>query len=71
MTEDIGKSAGIIWEFLSKQSKPVNLSAIKKEVDIPSTLLMMGLGWLAREDKLSIEIPEDSYSYKISLKPQV
>ncbi len=68
MREDIGKAAGVIWKFLEQQSQPVTLSAIRKGVPISSTLLMMGIGWLAREDKLSIEMPEDSYSYKISLK---
>ncbi len=68
MIEDIGKTAGEIWTFLSSQSEAVNLAKLKKNVSAPSTILMMALGWLAREDKLSIEISDDSYEYKISLK---
>lgn len=64
----IGKAAGIIWDFLDQQSEPVNLSTLKNDLSPSSTLLMMGLGWLAREDKLAIETPENSPSYRISLK---
>lgn len=64
----IGNAAGIIWDFLDQQSEPVNLSTLKNDLPPSSTLLMMGLGWLAREDKLAIETPENSPSYRISLK---
>jgi len=68
MVEDIGNAAGIIWKFLEQQSQPINLTTLKKNVNLSSNLMMMGLGWLAREGKIILDIPEDSYSYKISLK---
>jgi len=68
MVEDIGNAAGIIWKFLEQQSQPINLTTLKKNVILSSNLMMMGLGWLAREGKIILDIPEDSYSYKISLK---
>ena len=68
MNEDIGKAAGIIWTFLDEQTEPVTLSKIKNGVDLSATLMQMALGWLAREDKIIIEMPEDSFSYNISLK---
>ncbi len=68
MKDVIGNSAGVIWRFLEKQSQPVTLSTLRKSLPLSSTLLMMGLGWLSREDKLNIEMSDDSYSYKISLK---
>jgi hypothetical protein len=66
MIEDIGNTAGEIWRFLEQQTEPVNLTTLKKNVPISSSLLMMGLGWLAREDKVRIESSEASY--KISIK---
>ncbi len=66
MIEDIGNAAGEIWRFLEQQAEPVNLTTLKKNVPISSSLLMMGLGWLAREDKVKIESSEASY--KISIK---
>lgn len=68
MNEDIGSTAGEIWRFLDQQAEPVSLSTLRKEVPVSSTLLMMGLGWLAREDKVIIAISEESYSYSISIK---
>jgi len=68
MNEAIGNAAGIIWRFLDQASQPVTLSTLRKSLSLSSTLLMMGLGWLAREDKLNIETSDDSYSYRISLK---
>ena len=68
MTDFIGDAAGIIWSYLEQQSKPVTLSTLKKEIDVSSTVLMMALGWLAREGKLDIEISDESFSYKITLK---
>ncbi|MGB9598115.1 MAG: winged helix-turn-helix domain-containing protein [Candidatus Poribacteria bacterium] len=68
MIEEIGKTAGMVWEFLSKQDKPVTLNAIKKEIPVSATVLMMAIGWLAREDKINIDISDESFSYKISLK---
>lgn len=68
MNEAIGNAAGAIWVFLDQQTQSVTLSTLKKSLPISSTLVMMGLGWLAREDKLIFEMSDDSYSYKISLK---
>jgi len=68
MTDFIGNAAGMIWSYLEQQSKPVTLSTLKKEIDVSSTVLMMALGWLAREGKLDIEISDESFSYKITLK---
>lgn len=68
MIETIGIAAGEIWKFLGKQEQPVTLSTLRKNLSLSSTLLMMGLGWLAREGKINIEMPKDSYSYRISLK---
>jgi hypothetical protein len=65
MKESIGNAAGIIWEFLDRQSGPVNLAALKRSLDLSSNLLMMGLGWLTREDKLDIEVSGNSYSISL------
>ncbi len=68
MGENIGDAAGVIWKFLDEQPEPVNLSALKNGVPLPATQLMMGLGWLARENKLIIEMANGSASYRICLK---
>jgi len=68
MNETIGEAAGMIWKFLDQQSQSISLSTIRKSLPLSSTLIMMALGWLAREEKIDIEMPEDYYSYNISIK---
>ena len=65
MIEDIGNAAGEIWRVLEQQTEPVNLTTLKKNVPISSSLLMMGLGWLAREGKVNVESLEASYQISI------
>ncbi len=49
--ESIGAVAGMVWDFLSSNG-PVTLSKLAREIDAPRDLVMQGVGWLAREDKL-------------------
>jgi hypothetical protein len=60
----IGEVAGRVWNALATNGA---LSAAKlvKEVDAPRDLVMQAVGWLAREDKVTIE---DSRSKTISLR---
>jgi hypothetical protein len=62
MKEDIGNAAGVIWEFLDQQSEPVTLGTLRKGVNLSANLMMMGLGWLARENKLGIDTSGNAYS---------
>lgn len=51
---EIGDVAGLIWRYLSENG-PVTLSKLAKDVDASRDLVMQGLGWLARENKLRFE----------------
>ncbi len=52
MEAQIGKVAGVIWDILSKKGE-VSLSQLPKLVAEKDTLVYQGLGWLAREGKIS------------------
>lgn len=52
MEAQIGKVAGVIWDVLSKKGE-VSLSQLPKLVAEKDTLVYQGLGWLAREGKIS------------------
>ncbi len=54
MIHSIGETAGKIWKFLDEHGE-ANLSQIKRYVRDDSNLILQGIGWLAREDKLLIE----------------
>ncbi len=49
--DDIGQVAGLTWQLLNEQGEQ-SLAAIKSSLDAPSDLVLAGIGWLAREDKL-------------------
>ena len=52
--EQIGDTAGLIWHHLH-ETGPRTLTQLAKEVDAPRDVIMQAVGWLAREDKLSID----------------
>lgn len=52
MQETIVESAGQIWNYLNEKGE-VTTSKMKKELGIDENFAAMGLGWLAREDKVS------------------
>lgn len=54
MGVEIGDAAGIIWQYLD-QAGETPLSKLKQRTKLPDQILLMGLGWLAREGKLSFE----------------
>lgn len=47
----IGEIAGEIWKLL-KEEGSVSLSALVRKTKRPQSMVYMGIGWLAREDKL-------------------
>jgi predicted HTH transcriptional regulator len=52
--EKIGENAGNIWKTL-KEKGQMSSSALKKTTRLSEKDINMGLGWLARENKLSFE----------------
>ena len=55
MSTTIGESAGKLWVFLEKNgaSSP---SKIEKETGLSKNDLQRAIGWLAKEDKILIEV---------------
>lgn len=51
--EQIGMSAGQIYEYLNSNGES-SFSKMKKDLDLKSNFADLGLGWLAREDKVAI-----------------
>ena len=65
MFQTIGEAAGEIWEIL-KDEKNLSVSAVVRRLKHPQSVAYMGIGWLAREDKLSFT--ETKQGISISLK---
>ena len=51
MFHTIGETAGEIWRLLEREG-PFSVSAMANRITQPQSAVYMGLGWLAREDKL-------------------
>jgi len=61
----IGETAGLIWKALDAKG-PMSMARLVKAVGRPRDVVMQGIGWLAREDKVAIE--EDRHTRVISLR---
>jgi hypothetical protein len=62
--QSIGEIAGLVWKYLQTNGKST-LRALEKEVEAPTDLVPMAVGWLAREGK--IEIGQEKRSVQIWL----
>jgi Winged helix-turn-helix domain (DUF2582) len=51
--EEIGATAGKIWNFLHKSGES-SLTAVERGVGAPKQLVCMAIGWLAREGKIAL-----------------
>ena len=63
--EQIGATAGEVWQVLSEQGS-MSMARLIDAVGHPRNMVMLALGWLAREDKISIE--EDGRARIVSLR---
>lgn len=65
MITQIGIVAGDIWHFLDEHGE-ATFSALVKGIDKPPNIILMSLGWLAREGHVVVQDFGDDY--KISLR---
>ncbi len=63
--ENIGKTAGKVWTYLRDHGK-TSLSGVEKSVDASRGVVLMAIGWLAREGKL--EFGQENRSTQVWLK---
>jgi hypothetical protein len=49
----IGENAGVIWRKLESKGK-LNLEELQEETGLDLVEMLTALGWLARENKISI-----------------
>lgn len=60
MITEIGIGAGDIWHFLDKHGE-VTLTQLFNGTDKPKELILMSLGWLAREGHVLVRFENDEY----------
>ena len=67
MITKIGLGAGDIWNYL-EQREGVRFSELAEKIDRPRELLLMSLGWLAREGHVLLQKEGEDYQVKLSKK---
>ena len=50
---EIGTSAGVIWKLLAEHQGRMTMREIANMTDFNEGFLLMGIGWLARENKVN------------------
>ena len=65
LQEQIGFTAGEIYNYLNTKGEST-FAKMKKELDLKGNFADLGLGWLAREDK--VEISQKGASVRVRLK---
>ncbi|MCM1339741.1 MAG: winged helix-turn-helix domain-containing protein [Muribaculaceae bacterium] len=63
--ERIGFAAGEIYNYLNENGT-TSFSKMKKDLDLKGNFADLGLGWLARENK--VEISQKGPAVKVSLR---
>ena len=66
MITQIGIVAGEIWSYLEKNQNTSEVETLIKNIDKKRDIVLMSLGWLAREGHIVLEGEESNY--KISLR---
>ncbi len=60
MITEIGIAAGDIWHYLDEKGS-ASLDQLVQGIRKPKELLLMSLGWLAREGHITLMGPETGY----------
>ena len=55
MLNTIGDDAGKVWQYLDKNGS-ASVTKITNETEISKSDVQRAIGWLLKEDKLSIEV---------------
>jgi hypothetical protein len=60
----IGETAGVLWHILFEQG-PATFAPLIEAMGVPESLFFMAVGWLARENKITIEPRDGDYEMRL------
>ena len=67
MIMEIGIVAGEIWHYLD-ETRHATVDDLTKKLKRPRELVLMSLGWLAREGHVTLGTPESGYVATLNRK---
>lgn len=65
MITEIGIVAGEIWHYLDRHER-ATLDALTQGINRPKELILMSLGWLAREGHISLGDEKSNYEARLT-----
>lgn len=69
LQEKAGNIAGLIWNALAEANASLTFKQIKKTTKLAEKDFNLGIGWLLREDKLTVsETNDEKDPYAYALK---
>ena len=69
MITQIGIAAGEIWHYLDKHES-ASLDQLASGIDKPKELILMSLGWLAREGHVTLSRDKKGYIARLNPSPK-
>ena len=69
MIIEIGIVAGEIWHYLDKREDEVSLTEMVENIDKPRDIVLMSLGWLAREGHVVLKETKGGFSILLRKEP--
>ena len=66
MITEIGIVAGEIWHYLEDNKKTDDIDSLIKKIDKNKDIVLMSIGWLAREGHVLLE--GKAPNYKVTLR---
>ncbi|OUR64772.1 hypothetical protein A9Q79_05625 [Methylophaga sp. 42_25_T18] len=55
MSDLVGNAAGVLWNYLNAEGE-ASISQLTKATELDSKTIHRAIGWLAKEDKLTIAL---------------
>lgn len=69
MIMEIGITAGEIWHYLEKKGT-VSIQALYRDIPREREIILMSIGWLAREGHVVLEKDKTFLDYKVWLRKE-
>jgi hypothetical protein len=66
MITKIGITAGEIWEYLDHNNSSAEIELLFREIKKERDLILMSIGWLAREGHIVLEGSAPNYIVKLA-----
>ena len=66
MITRIGVAAGDIWDYLEKNNGEASFGEVMSGLEMDRNIVLMSIGWLAREGHILIEGEPENYILKLN-----